>query len=167
MPAADPDVKSIFTEIRYTREQVCRIVVHGLTGEKPTHMSPKTTFARRVGITFLVRVLVMLTVRRYPKDGATLKRQRGADRKQIFHPLGSLVTAMRKKAMVSNTYAETSGHPPQNHCKEECLPIEEEQGSHCADVKRNHDECCDPNNGLRKCSVVREYPWYLHIALST
>jgi hypothetical protein len=114
-------------------------------------------------IAFLIRVLVMLTMCCDPKDRATFQSQCAAHSQKVLHPLRSLITSMGKKPMVSDTYAKTSGDPPQNHRKKECLPTEEEQRGQCADVERNHDEGGDPNDRLRKCSVMREELSHSHI----
>jgi len=70
---------------------------------------------------------------------------------------------MGKKAMVSDTYAKTSGGPPQNHRDQECFPTEEEESGQCPDVERNHDEGGNPDDGLRKRFVMREDLWHSHI----
>jgi hypothetical protein len=45
---------------------------------------------------------------------------------------------MRKKPVISNADAKAPGDPPQNHREQECLPTEQEQGSHSSNVKSNH-----------------------------
>lgn len=76
----------------------------------------------------------------------------------------SLVATMCEKPMVSHPYAKTLA-PPKNHREQKCMPTEEEESDHRIDVKRNHDECGDPNDGLRKCSAVREDAWHVHTPL--
>jgi hypothetical protein len=66
--------------------------------------------------------------------------------------------------MVSDTYSQASGDPPQNHCDQKCFPTEEEQRSQCPNVKRNHNEGGTPNDGLRKRLVMRKDLWHSHIA---
>ena len=129
-------------------------------------MGPETTFARRMWVAFLVCVLVMLTMYCDPKNRAPFQSQRAANGQKIFHPLGGLVTSMREQPMVSDTYSKASGDPPQNHRKQKCFPTEEEQRGHCAYVERNHDEGGDPNDRLRKRSVVRQDLWHSHIVPS-
>src|SRR5690242_3294925 len=53
MPLADPNMESVFAKFRNVREKVRRIVVHGLTREEPTYVSPKPAVARRVGVPFV------------------------------------------------------------------------------------------------------------------
>ena len=76
-------------------------------------MGPEAAFARRVGVALLVSVLVMRPMCRDPEDRTTFKSQGAAYGQKIFHPLGSFLTAIRKKPMVSHTYAKTSGDTTQ------------------------------------------------------
>jgi hypothetical protein len=62
---------------------------------------------------------------------------------------------MREESMVSDTYPETSGDPPQDHRDQECLPTEKEQSDDCPYVKRHHDEGGEPNDGLRESLIPR------------
>jgi hypothetical protein len=80
MPAADPYVKSVFAKLRNIRQEIGRIVVHCFTGQKPADVSPETALARRMGVTIFICVLVMLTMRRNPKDRTTLESESGAYR---------------------------------------------------------------------------------------
>ena len=86
----------------------------------------------------------MNAVRGYPENRAAFERQRRADGQEIFHPLGSFVSAMRQQAVVSHANAQASRHPPQEHRHQECLPGKEEQRRDGADVKSRHESRCDP-----------------------
>jgi hypothetical protein len=55
---------------------------------------------------------------------------------------------MRQQPMVAHSDAKTSGNPPQHHREQECLPTEEEECSHGADVKYRHEEGGNPHDGL-------------------
>jgi hypothetical protein len=48
MPLADPDVESVFAKIRNVRKEICRIVMHGFTGQQPPNMGPEAALAWRV-----------------------------------------------------------------------------------------------------------------------
>src|SRR5580698_4417955 len=127
MPTADPNVKLVFAKVRNIRQEICRIVVHRLAGQEPADMGPKTAFAWRMRVAFLVCALVMLTMCRNPKDRTTFQSQSGAHGQKVFHPLRSFVATMREKAMISHAYTKTAGDPPQDHGDQESLPTEEEQ----------------------------------------
>ena len=79
MPAANPNVKLILAEVRNVWQKICRIVVHGLTGEEPTDVGPKSAVARRVRVAFLVRVLVMHAMCRDPENWSTFQSQRATN----------------------------------------------------------------------------------------
>src|SRR5258708_30000166 len=38
MPFTDPEMEFVFAQVRYVRQKVCRLVVHGLTSNDPAHM---------------------------------------------------------------------------------------------------------------------------------
>src|SRR5580698_2678076 len=114
-------------------------------------------------ITLFVGVLMMHAMGCYPEDRSAFQRQRAAHRQNIFHPLGSLITAMSKQPMISHAYANATGNPPQDHGDQERLPGEHKQSCDSAKVKRNHNEGSHPNNRLLKCPVVLEDLRHSHI----
>ena len=158
VPAADPYVEFIFAKVGNVGQKFGRVVVHGLTCEDPTHVSPETAVARRVRVTLLVRVLVMHAMCGDPEDWAAFQSERAAHGEEILHPPGRLVAAMRQQAMVAHPDAEASGDPPQHHREEARFPAEHEQRSHGADVKCHHNEGGDPHDGLSKRPVAFEEP---------
>jgi hypothetical protein len=41
-------VESVFAKIRNVRKEICRIVMHGFTGQQPPNMGPEAALAWRV-----------------------------------------------------------------------------------------------------------------------
>ena len=105
------------------------------------HHLPST---RRVRIAFLIGMLMMDAVRGDPEDRSAFERERAADRQEIFHPLRSLVAAVRQQAVIAHADAQAAGNPPQEHRDEECLPGEEEQCGDRANVKCGHETRRNP-----------------------
>src|SRR5580698_3663297 len=87
---------------------------------------PQAAVPRRVGVTLFVRVLVMHTMGRDPKNRTTLQSQRTAHRQKIFHPLRSFIASMRKQPMVPHTDTKAAGNPTQRYREQKCLPTEHE-----------------------------------------
>ena len=79
VPAADPNVELILAKVRNVGQKICRIVVHGLTGEEPADVCPESAVARRVRVAVLVRVLVMHAMGRDPENWSAFKSQRAAN----------------------------------------------------------------------------------------
>jgi len=119
-------------------------------------VGPQAAFVGRVGVAFLVGVLVMLAVGGYPEDRSTFEGERGADGEEVLHPSGGLVAAMREEAMVAHSYAEASGYPPQEYGYQEGFPAEHEERGDGADVERDHDEKRYPDDGFREGAIVSE-----------
>ena len=113
------------------------------------------------GIAFVIRKAVMDAVRRDPEDGAAFEGERGADRQEIFHPLGSFVAAMREQAVVAHADAEAAGNPPQEKRQKKRLPGEEEQGGNRAQMKQNHDGRREPVHtvGVRLL-LLQTFGWH-------
>jgi hypothetical protein len=147
VPPADPYVEFIFTKVGNVGQKFCGIVVHGLTCEDPTHVSPETAVTRRVRVTLLVRVLVMYPMCGDPKYWPAFQSQRAAHSEEIFHPPRRLVAAMRQQAMVAHPDAQAPGGPPQHHREQARFPAEYEQRSQSANVKCHHNEGGDGKKG--------------------
>ena len=59
MPAADPHLEAVFTQLGHIWQKLRDILLHGLTGENPAHMGPKTTIMGRMWIALFIGVLMM------------------------------------------------------------------------------------------------------------
>jgi hypothetical protein len=70
----------ILREIGHVVGQGRCVVMHGLSGQDPAHMSPPRTIDWRMRITFFVSMLVMDAVRGYPKYRSAFERQSCANR---------------------------------------------------------------------------------------
>ena len=71
------------------------------------------TLARRMGIAFAVRLLMMDAVRCDPEDRPAFERERSARREDVFDPLMSLVAAVREQAMVPHADPEHARNQPE------------------------------------------------------
>jgi len=74
-------------------------------------MRPPLAIAWRVRIAFLVRELVMLTMRGHRQKRPPFQSRRAANGEKVLKPLGRRVGAMGEESVI--TYAETQapGHP--------------------------------------------------------
>ncbi len=140
----DPDVKFVLGQIGNVMCQRLRVVVHRFAGEYPAHVRPPGAVDRRVRIAFLVGMLVVNAVRRYPEYRPAFESKRGTDRQQILDPFGSLVPPVSQQPVVRHADPRAARHPVQKERNEKCLPGEEEQRRHRADVKQNHESGCNP-----------------------
>jgi len=165
VPLADPDVEFVFAEFRDVGEEIVGVIMHGGASDEPADMGPEPAVVGRVRIAFLVGVLMMLAVDGDPEDGSAFEGERSADSEEILHPFGRLVATMGEEAMVAHAYAEASGDPPEKHCDEEGLPVEHEERGDGAEVERNHDEEREPDDGLRKGTIVSERSRRSHMSI--
>ena len=83
----DPDVEFVFGQIGNVTRQRGRIVVHRFAGQDPAHVCPPLAVAGRMGIAFLIGVLMMDAMRGHPENRPTFKRQRGASGQRNTQPL--------------------------------------------------------------------------------
>src|SRR5579859_6392920 len=95
-------------------------------------------------IAFLIGKLMMNAMRSHPENRSAFKRQGRARGQEIFHPLGSLVSAMREQPVVGHADAQASRNPPQKHRNEKGLPGEKEKGSNRPNMKQGHKGCSYP-----------------------
>src|SRR5271168_1873028 len=110
-------------------------------------------------VALFISVLVVHAMDGDKEDRAALQGEGTAYGENILHPFRGLVASMREEPMVSHPDADAASDPPEKHRYEERLPGKEEQGNNGTDMKDHHEEGGDPNDGLRKCSVV---PWAPH-----
>src|SRR5580698_6518329 len=59
MVLGEPNMKFVHGQIRDVASECWNVLAQGIAGHDPTRMRPPLAVARRVGIAFLVRVLVM------------------------------------------------------------------------------------------------------------
>jgi len=83
--------------------------VQSTTREYPSGVCPPGAIMRRVGISFLVGVLVVNAVCSDPENRPPLEREAAAHGDEIFDPLGGFVTAMREQAMVGHPDTDVDG----------------------------------------------------------
>src|SRR5882672_4073670 len=156
MVLADPNVIFVLAKVGNKRKQFFRARMHCLSRNDPAHVSEKSAVIRRMRIAFLVRILVVHAVRRYPRDRSAFNRQRSARRKDIFHPLMSFVAAMRQQPVITHSDAETAAHPISNDGEDKALPGKEEEGREGEDMKHDEKYGYAPNDRARKSFVVSQ-----------
>ena len=66
MVLREPDVNLVLGQIGDVAFQCCNVLAQLVANKDPTRMRPPLAIARGVRITFLVRELVMLTMRGHP-----------------------------------------------------------------------------------------------------
>ena len=101
-------MKFVFAKVWNKGQQLARAAVHCLTCQYPAHMGPQPAVARRVGIPFLVGVLMVNAVRRYPGDWSTFECKRAAYGQEVLEPFRSLIAAVRQEPVVAHPDAETT-----------------------------------------------------------
>src|SRR5438067_82267 len=84
-----------------------------------------------------------------PEYRSAFERERCANGEEIFHPLGSLESAMREQPVISHTDAPSERDPPQEQRYKKYFPAKEKQRGHCANMKEGHEDRGDPVNALR------------------
>lgn len=99
---------------------------------------------RRVGISFLVGVLVVNAVCSDPENRPPLEREAAAHGDEIFDPLGGFVTAMREQAMVGHPDTDVDGEEVHDDKGGKVLPGKEEEGSDGAYMEQPHGDSRDP-----------------------
>ena len=107
-------------------------------------MRPPLAIARRVRIAFLVRELVMLTMRGHPQERAPLQRRRAANRKKVLKPLRGRVGAMGEQSVITYAKSQAPRHPVKEERDEQCIPREEEGCRECPNVKQRQNRRDQP-----------------------
>src|ERR1019366_9205112 len=119
-------MKLIFAKVGNIGQKIAVVVMKGLPGENPTHVRPKAAIERGVRIARLVGELMMNAMRGPPEDRPPLQCQRGANGKNVFQPLRTLVSAMRQQPVIAHTDTEASRNPIHNRSDNQRLPTEHE-----------------------------------------
>ena len=71
--SADPHVKFVLAKVGNVGQEFRGVLVHGLAGNDPSHVSPQAAILRGVGIALFVGVLMMDAMSGDPGDGTTFK----------------------------------------------------------------------------------------------
>src|SRR5271155_2833945 len=100
-------------------------MMHRLAHQNPAHVRPPLAVDWRMRIAFVIRKLMMNAVRRHPEYRPAFKRQRRAPGQKIFHPLRSLVSAMRQQPVIAHPDPEAARYPPQEYGDKKCRPGKE------------------------------------------
>src|ERR1700688_1282363 len=137
-------MKLVFGEVRDIARQGRRVMVHRLAHENPSHVRPPLAVDRRMRVAFQIRILMMYAVGRYPENWPAFQSEGGADRQEIFHPLWSLIPAMRQQPVITHPHSQAARPPPQKHRHEQGLPREKEERGNGANMKRGHESRRDP-----------------------
>ena len=80
----------------------------------PAHMRPPSAVVGSVRVAGTVGDLVMNSVCCNPEHRPAFKRERSADRKKVFNPLGRGVATMGQQAVVAHSDAHIDGKDIQN-----------------------------------------------------
>ena len=78
VPTADPPLETVFAKLRHVGQKLCGILLHGLAGKNPAHVSPEAAIVGRMRITLFVRILVMHAMGCNPEERSAFKGQRAA-----------------------------------------------------------------------------------------
>jgi hypothetical protein len=124
-------------------------------------MRPPATIMGSVRVTGAIRKLVVNTMGGHPENGSPFERQRTANGKNVFQPLGSMVAPMRQQTVISHTDAHIDGHKPEPEEAEKRFPRKHEQSHHRKHVKSHHEAGGDPI-GLIRLGVAPEH-WHFAV----
>src|ERR1700674_1292439 len=102
-------------------------------------MRPPLAIARRVRITFLVRELVMFTMRGHPQERATFQGRGAANREKVLKPLRCGEGAMGEEPVIAYAESQAARHPVKKDRDEKHMPGEEEGCRQCAKVKQRQN----------------------------
>jgi len=167
VPIAEPEMEFVLAKIGGIGEKFGAIAMHGAAGDNPAHVRPDTAIARRMRVAFLVRVLMMNTMRGYPGNGAAFDGQRAAGGEEVFDQLWRFVAAVREQTMVAHADAEAASDPPHDDGENNCLPGDEENGSEGGRVQGQHEEGDAPIDRLVKGAVALEEQGEAHSQVFT
>src|SRR6185295_11877476 len=90
-----------------------------------------------------IRMRVVDAVRHNPIDRAAFKRERAADRQQVFNQLWRLITTMSQESVKANANPQTSCYPPEQDRYQYRFPIEHEESGDRPNMKQ-----CDEHSGV-------------------
>ena len=78
MVLAQPDVEAVAHQVGNIAREGLSLRVQRVAPDHPAGMGPPAALARRVRVAFVVTILVMDAMYRYPEDGPSLERERGS-----------------------------------------------------------------------------------------
>src|ERR1700680_3520039 len=93
----------------------------------------------------------------YPGDGSAFERERPANRECILHPFRRVVRTMGEQTVVTHANAEASRNPPEQGCRDQRLPSEEEQSGYGAEVQESQNDGREPDNRLPEGLVISQH----------
>ena len=108
------------------------------TREEPYDVAPPGSIARRVRVSVLVSVVVMLAVNGNPCNRRPLTRQNAEQGERPPYQAKRMKTSMGQQSMISKTDSQTTTDPAQYQEHQQAFPSEEERGGQSADV--NHPD---------------------------
>jgi hypothetical protein len=97
-----------------------------------------------VRIARLIGFLMVNAMCGNPEDRSAFKGQGTANGKEVFHPHGAFVAAMRVETMVANADPEADGHPVEDQCGEEDFPRKHEKGGDRAGMENDQRDSGNP-----------------------
>src|SRR5687768_17563351 len=100
VPLRERDVYRVATEVRSIPGEYPGVVVQSLAGQDPSGVRPPGAFARRVWISFAIRMLMMDAMRRHPEDGTAFESERAAPGQEVLDGLERFVSAVRQQAVI-------------------------------------------------------------------
>src|ERR1700678_2267670 len=107
-----PDLNFVLGQVGDITRQSRSVMMHGLAHQDPSHVRPPLAIVRRMRIALVVRKLMMNPMRGYPENRPPLERKSGAPGQEIFHPLRSLISAMRQQPVICHPNPEAARYPP-------------------------------------------------------
>src|ERR1700683_3303821 len=113
MVLRQPDMKFVLGQIGDVAFERLNVLAQGIARQDPTRMSPPLAVTRRVRITFLVRVLMMLAMDGHPQQRASFQSRRAANGKKVLKPLGCCVGAMSEQPVITHAESQAACDPVQ------------------------------------------------------
>ena len=140
----EPDVSLVAGEVGGVAAEQGGLGVEGATGDDPTGVRPPCAIARRVGVAFVIGVLMMNAMGGDPEDGSTFEGHGSTGCDEVFQPTGNAVSAMREQAVVGHADADIDGEEVHDGEDGKILPAETEECGDGADMEERHDDGGDP-----------------------
>jgi hypothetical protein len=157
MPVGEHYVETVAAEVGNVARQHRRVVMKAFARQNPPHVRPERTLTRGVRIAFLIRFLMVDTMRRHPEDRPAFERQGSADRQEILDGFRRFVTAVREQAVIRHPDAEHAGGVVQNQCSEHGAVVDVKQCGDGTDVETRHGDGGDPVQSALVFTSVHEH----------
>ena len=150
MPAVQLPIKPVLRQIRSVLPQQLSVRLDTLAHADPAHVGPEKTLFRRMWISGQVRLLVVDTVCRHPKDRPALQRQSPEHGKRVLQPQRALVTPVRVEPVVAHADAKPDGEPVEKQRDAQVLPAKPEQCGHGSNMEQNKNNDSGPVEAFRE-----------------